>query len=357
MEDTQREPTLEDKGEERAKVEVWNYVLGFSKIAVVKCAIELGIADAIESHGSPMTLLELSATLKCDPSSLYRIMRFLVHQKIFKEVQPKIPSGPKIYAQSPLSRCLLKSGENSMAALILLESSPVMLAPWHGLSARILGTSTPAFEAVHGEDIWSFAAANPGHSELINEAMACDASLALPALIESSLEVFNGIETIVDVGGGNGTTLGMLVKACPWITRGINFDLPHVVSVAEESDRVENVGGDMFDCIPKADAAIIKWVLHDWGDEECIRILKKCKEAIPEDKGKVIILEAVIEEDEIKDELTDVRLMLDMVMMAHTSTGKERTLKEWGYVLGEAGFSRHTVTPINAVQSVIQAFP
>ncbi|PRQ25059.1 putative O-methyltransferase COMT-type, S-adenosyl-L-methionine-dependent methyltransferase [Rosa chinensis] len=199
--------------------------------------------------------------------------------------------------------------------------------------------------------------ANPGHSELINEAMACDASLALPALIESCLEVFNGIETIVDVGGGNGTTLGLLVKACPWIVRGINFDLPHVVSVAEENDRVENVGGDMFDCIPKADAAIIKWVLHDWGDEECIRILKKCNEAIPEDKGKVIILEAVIEEDEIKDELTDVRLMLDMVMMAHTSTGKERTLKEWGYVLGEAGFSRHTVTPINAVQSVIQAFP
>ncbi|PRQ25048.1 putative O-methyltransferase COMT-type, S-adenosyl-L-methionine-dependent methyltransferase [Rosa chinensis] len=359
MEHTQRKPTLEEKGEERAKVEVWNYVLGFSKIAVVKCAIELGIADAIESHGSPMTLLELSKTLKCDPSSLYRIMRFLVHQKIFKEVQPKIPSDPKSYAQSPLSRCLLKFGENSMAAMILLESSPVMLAPWHCLSARILGngTSTPAFEAVHGEDIWSFAAANPGHSELINEAMACDACLALPALIDSSLEVFNGIETIVDVGGGNGTTLGFLVKACAWITRGINFDLPHVVSVAEESDRVENVGGDMFDCIPKADAAIIKSVLHDWGDEECIRILKKCKEAIPEDKGKVIILEAVIEEDEIKDELTDVRLMLDMVMMAHTSTGKERTLKEWGYVIGEAGFSRHTVTPINAVQSVIQAFP
>ncbi|KAK9944243.1 hypothetical protein M0R45_009820 [Rubus argutus] len=101
-----------------------------------------------------------------------------------------------------------------------------------------------------------------------------------------------------------------------------------------------------------------RYVLHDWGDEECIRILKNCREAIPEDKGKVIILEAIIEEDEInEDKLTDVRLMLDMVMMAHTNTGKERTLKEWGYVLTEAGFSRHSVTPINAVQSVIQAFP
>ncbi|CAL9022876.1 unnamed protein product [Prunus brigantina] len=92
---------------------------------------------------------------------------------------------------------------------------------------------------------------------------------------------------------------------------------------------------------------------------QCIRILKKCREAIPEDKGNVIIVEAVIDEKDEKEDikLTNVRLMLDMVMMAHTNTGKERTLKEWGFVLGEAGFSRHTITPIHAAPSVIQAFP
>jgi hypothetical protein len=96
--------------------------------------------------------------------------------------------------------------------------------------------------------------------------------------------------------------------------------------------------------------------VHDWGDNECIQILIKCREAISEDKGKVIIVDAVIEEAEI-DKLTDARLALDMVMMAHTNTGKERTLKEWGFILGEAAFSRHTVKTIRAVQSVIEAFP
>ena len=43
---------------------------------------------------------------------------------------------------------------------------------------------------------------------------------------------------------------------------------------------------------------------------------------------KVIVLKGVSEEDVIKDKPTDVRLMLDMVMMAHTNTSKERTLKE-----------------------------
>ncbi|XP_016650415.1 PREDICTED: 3'-hydroxy-N-methyl-(S)-coclaurine 4'-O-methyltransferase 1-like [Prunus mume] len=101
------------------------------------------------------------------------------------------------------------------------------------------------------------------------------------------------------------------------------------------------------------------WVLDDWGNDECIRILKKCREATPEDKGKVIIVEVVIDEKDEKEDikLTNLRLMLDMVKMAHTNTGKERTLKEWEYVLGEAGFSRHTITPIHAVCSVIQAFP
>ena len=104
------------------------------------------------------------------------------------------------------------------------------------------------------------------------------------------------------------------------------------------------------------DLCELQWILHDWGDNECIQILKKCREAVLENKGKVIIVDAVIEEAEI-DKLTDVRLALDMAMMAHTNKGKERTLKEWGFVLGETGFSKYTVKTIHAVQSVIEAFP
>lgn len=98
-------------------------------------------------------------------------------------------------------------------------------------------------------------------------------------------------------------------------------------------------------------------VLHDWDDDECIQILKNCREAIPEDKGKVIIVETIIEAEERDDKFEFVRLMLDMAMMAHTSKGKERSLKEWEYVLRQAGFSRYSVKPIHAVQSVIEAFP
>jgi hypothetical protein len=102
--------------------------------------------------------------------------------------------------------------------------------------------------------------------------------------------------------------------------------------------------------------AYAQCVLHDWGDKECIQILKKCRGAILEKKGKVIIVDAVIEEAKM-DELRDARLALDMAMMAHTNAAKERTLKEWEFLLEKAGFIRYTVKSINAVQSVIEAFP
>ncbi|XXG71795.1 hypothetical protein AAC387_Pa07g1036 [Persea americana] len=228
-----------------------------------------------------------------------------------------------------------------MAALVLFETSPVMLTPWHALSAYIRGGAPPSFLASHGDHVWGHAAGNPEHSKLINDAMACDASIVVPAIVNGCIGVFDGLTTVVDVGGGNGATLHMLVKACPWI-KGINFDVPHVVDAAPEHNGVKHIGGDMFLTIPKADAVLMKWVLHNWGDEACIRILRNCKEAIPEDRGKVIIVDAVVVEEDRSGGLNDVRLMLDILMMIHTN-GKERTEAEWKSLLTAAGFSRYTV--------------
>ncbi|KAJ4964735.1 hypothetical protein NE237_016584 [Protea cynaroides] len=341
---------ITEEEDAEAEEEIWRYIFGFVEMGVVKCAIELGIADALEAHeGQHMTLSQLSATLRCPPAPLYRIMRFLVHRRVFKEETTG-------YALTPISRRFITHGERSMAAFLLLESSPVMLAPWQALAARVrTEDKLAAFEATHGEDIWEYAASHPSHSKLINDAMACDARVVAPAIKEGCVKLFEGISTVVDVGGGDGTTVRMLVKAFPWL-RGINFDLPHVVSTSPPCDRVEHVGGDMFKSVPKADAAYVMWVLHDWGDQECIEILKKCREAIAGDDGKVIIVEAVIKEEK-EYKYKGVGLMLDMVMMAHTNNGKERTQEEWVHILDKAGFSRYTFTPIPAVQSIIQAYP
>ncbi|KAK9109370.1 hypothetical protein Sjap_017430 [Stephania japonica] len=343
-----------------AAIDTWKYVLGYVEMAAVKCAIELGISEAMENHGQPITLSELSTSLDCSPSSLHRIMRLLVHQKLFKEtISPEDQT--KYYSLTPITR-LLKNHDHSMAALVLLESSPVMLAPWHALSGRVRDEGRAAFEATHGESLWDYNAKHPKHSKLVNDAMASNARIVLPVVLKGRAEVFEGIGTVVDVGGGNGSALQTMIKAFPWI-KGINFDLPHVVAAAPEIAGVEHVGGSMLEFVPKADAAFVMNVLHDWGDEECITILRKCREAVPKDKGKVIMVEAVIKEekheidDEKEEKLKGLRLMMDMVMMAHTTTGKERTQQEWEYVVTQAGFTKCIVKPIQAIPSIIIAYP
>lgn len=99
-----------------------------------------------------------------------------------------------------------------------------------------------------------------------------------------------------------------------------------------------------------------QWILHDWSDALCIEILKKCKEAVPADTGKLIIVEAVIDE-EGGDEYTGARLALDMTIMSVTENGKERTATEWGQLLDAAGFSSHTIKHMKAIESVIEAYP
>lgn len=104
----------------------------------------------------------------------------------------------------------------------------------------------------------------------------------------------------------------------------------------------------------------LQWVLHDWADEACINILKKCREAVPVDTGKVIIVDAVLDEDdeEPRDELSGARLLLDMTIMIGTANGKERTAKEWAKLIEAAGFTRHTINHIKAtIESVIEAYP
>lgn len=59
-----------------AHLEMWGYALAFAPMAVLKCAIELQIADVLENHGGAMTHAELSAAISCSPSILHRIMRY-----------------------------------------------------------------------------------------------------------------------------------------------------------------------------------------------------------------------------------------------------------------------------------------
>ncbi|KAM3381527.1 hypothetical protein P3S68_007100 [Capsicum galapagoense] len=165
------------------------------------------------------------------------------------------------------------------------------------------------------------------------------------------------MKSLVDVGGGTGTVAKAIGNAFPKINC-IVFDLPHVIEGCEGSKNLSYVGGDMFKSIPSADAILLKWILHNWSDEECIKILKKCKEAIPkrENGGKLIIIDMVLMDSQKGDDKSyETQLFYDMLMMVDAS-GKQRIEQEWTKLFLDAGFTDYEIIPILGLRSVIEVF-
>ncbi|GKV16535.1 hypothetical protein SLEP1_g27165 [Rubroshorea leprosula] len=136
---------------------------------------------------------------------------------------------------------------------------------------------------------------------------------------------------------GFGVTLSFITSKYPSI-KGINFDLPHVVQHAPPYAGVEHVGGDMFHSVPKGDAIFMKWILHDWSDDHCVKLLKNCYDAIP-DNGKVIVVDAIAPVLPDKNVASRAIAEMDVVMMTQNPGGKERTQQEFIKLATRAGFS------------------
>nr|QAX90920.1 caffeic acid O-methyltransferase [Catalpa bungei]QAX90950.1 caffeic acid O-methyltransferase [Catalpa bungei] len=296
--------------EAQARADVWKYAFGNVTSRVIIVVVQLEIPDIMKKHGGAISLSDLSAAVGVPDDKLYRIMRFLIHHGMFKKIEPprsKVLDDVVYYAHTPLS--LLLTMDNVGPFILLQGAGPH--SNYEGLTVDALKIrNCPDFKTLNGESNWD----NPLYAtKVFTDGMACHARVATSAIIENCPEAFRGIRTLVDVGGRHGIALSMLIKGFPWI-KGIAFDLPEVVAKAPSVDGIQFVGGSMFDTFPKADAVMLMWTLHNWGDEACIDILKKCKEAVPADTGKVIIAEVVINEDGEEDEYTGARLSLDMVM-------------------------------------------
>nr|DAD24566.1 TPA_asm: hypothetical protein HUJ06_026030 [Nelumbo nucifera] len=333
--DQAMEKAKEEKMEElRAQVRIRNYMNGYADSMALKCAVENGIADIIQKHAKPIALSELAKALPLPTVStehLERLMKYWVQLGLFTHEKD---------GSHGLTRCskyLLREENTTMAAIILGLVTEWTIGPWHCLARSLEGGPT-AFRRYHGRDMWDYVAGHPEASRLFNESMAGDTRLLLPVLMqECGSWLFEGISSLVDVGGGNGTAMVEIAKKFPGIKCTV-FDLPHVIrnTNSSESTGVEWVEGDMFESIPPADAVLLR-------------------EAIPKERGKVIIIDIVmdIEQD---PELIRAKLMTDIDMMVYL-TGKERTKKEWEKLVQAAGYTKYQTTPIFPLQSVIVAYP
>ncbi|KAK1412127.1 hypothetical protein QVD17_33123 [Tagetes erecta] len=360
--------TLQDVDEEtrcllESQAHIWSHIFSFINSMSLKCAVQLQIPDIINRHGAPMLLSELVEALsinKTKSQCVYRLMRILVHSGFFikQRVSTTNEEEGEGYLLTPASRLLLKEEPLSMRPFLLAMLDPILVDPWQHMSTWFQNDDVTPFQTAHGRIIWDFACEEPVLNRFLNEAMASDARLVASVILKRFAGVFEGVDSIVDVGGGNGTLIKSISEAFPNVTC-ICFDLPHVVKGLNGSKNLSYVGGNMFELIPKADVVLMKWILHDWSDEECIKILKRCKEAIfpsKEKGGKLIIIDMVVMNDEAGNKTLETQLRCDLMMMT-LATGKERSENEWARLFADAGFSDYKITSILGFRSVIEVYP
>lgn len=319
-------------------------IMGYWVSQSIGVVARLGVADRLAS--GPQSSDALAVALKVDAHALYRVLRGCASVGVFNE-QPN-----RQFALTPLGETLRSGVAGSMRDFAAAETMPGHWLPWGRLMDAVK-TGSRTTPAALGSEIFDHYAKSPEEAGHFNAAMG-----NLSALVASEVaRVYpaSAAKRIVDVGGAHGTLLKSMLDANP-TAAGVLFDMPHVIETAKKlleaagiAQRCEAVAGDFFESVPGGDLFLLKAVLHDWNDAQCITLLKNCaRSAAP--GARLLIVEMVIPDD---GSPTPAQLMdLNMLVML---PGRERTGREYGELLAAGGWKPGAIMPTHSPFQVVVA--
>jgi hypothetical protein len=275
---------------------------------------DLGVAEALEEGPRPVG--EVAREVGANADSLHRFLRALASDGVFVEVEPGV------FANSAASELLSGEGWSDFAHLFG--------SVWYRAVADLEAeTGEATFPRTFGADFWAWFGDHPDERASFDRAMTEGKERRVERL--GGIE-WRGDETVVDVGGGNGSLLLELRRRQPGL-RGIVFDLPETNRDEPQLARqgCEFVAGSFFERVPPGDVYILGTVLHDWDDEHAAAILRTISKAAPSG-ARVLILDSVIQPGNDPQGAK----WLDLLMLV-IAGGRERTEAEWRTLVEEAG--------------------
>jgi len=325
-------------------IQMLQIMSGFWISRCVYILAKLGIADLIKDQSK--TVEELATATGSHGPSLFRVLRAVAAIGIISQ------DDQNRFGATPLSDTLRSGVRGSLRAFAMTELGEEHYPAW-GELLHSVRTGGIAFEKAFGQPVWEFFANHPDNAKIFNDAMSGMTAQATEAL--HAAYDFGGIKKIMDVGGGHGGLITSILQKSSHM-RGILFDSPKVIEGAKASveasdvaDRCELVGGDFFQAVPSgADAIILKWIIHDWNDEQSVAILKNCHRVLP-DQGKLILVEAVVP----ATNEPHFSKFIDLNMLVMTG-GRERTEAEFRKLYEDSGFRLTRVVPTESPFSVIE---
>ncbi|GAA5068804.1 methyltransferase [Nocardia callitridis] len=311
----------------------------------IHAAAELGVADALAD--GPRDGAELARTVGADEDALRRLMRLLTSEGIFAE-----DKGGK-YTLTPMAQPLRSDCEVSLRDTALFFGSTVHREHWSHLVDAVR-TGEPVGEALDGMPFFDLVRKDRSLGEIFDRGMTSIGSLSLEPLLAAY--DFGAFETIVDIGGGEGTMIAEILGKAPQ-SKGVLVDLPEVAQSARTrlaelglANRCAVESGSFFESVPEGgDAYLLKHVLHDWSDDDAGRILGTVHRAMCP-HARLLIIELVVPEDD----QPHPSKFIDLEMLVNTG-GRERTEAEYREFLAEHGFTLTRVVPTVSPNNILEA--
>ncbi|HEX6451905.1 MAG TPA: methyltransferase [Trebonia sp.] len=324
-----------------ANIVMLQMLSGFQVSQALYVAAKLDIATILAS--GPRTVDQIAAEAGADSDSLARIIRFLATLGLYRT------NGDKVEV-TELGATLAKGRDTAYnAALYWMETH---YEPFTGL-LETTRTGKTAADRYYGKTFFNWVNEDPEKVQIQNQAFAW----VTRELRQGMFEGYRLPEgtVVADIGGADGSMIARLLADEP-DRRGIVFDQPEVIPAADKfladsnlSGRVTTMAGDFFKSVPAADVYVLSYVLHDWDDEECRRILGNIANAA-NPGARLVIVEAVIP----PGDQPHPAKVIDVTMLA-MNHGRERTEEQYRALLDSAGFTLDRVVPSPSMFSFTEA--
>jgi hypothetical protein len=307
---------------------------GYVVTQLLYVASELDVADALPGTGA-----EVASRVGADADALTRVLRGLSLEGVVVEEDGR-------FALTELGALLPAfAGPLRARGELYYRGASDLLG-----AVRAGGTS---FERVYGASFFAHLDAHPSHQAAFEASMAGRAEQEAEAVVAAY--DFGAFSSLVDVGGGRGVLLAAILRSAT--LDAVLFDRAGAVEAAREflGSGASCVVGDFFEAVPAgADAYLLSRVLHDWDDEDALRILRVVRDAMSAE-ARLLVVDAILPERAV-DQPFAIRMDLHMLLLLGA---RERTEAEFRDLLARAGFDVLRVVPTAspAGLGVIEAKP
>jgi hypothetical protein len=328
-----------------------NLIAGYWVSRLIYVAARLGLADLLKK--GPRTADELAAATDVKAWALYRVLRTLASYGVFEEVKGRR------FKLTPLGNTLRTDVPASMHGFALMLVEKHVWESWEQLLYAVQTGKLP-FDKIYGMPFYKYLEQHPDDLKVFGEAMTSLSGTENPAIANAFQKTCkpSSLGTLVDVAGGHGSLLAMILEANPKL-KGVLFDTPPVIARAGQerhvtvrgiAERCTLIPGDFFASVPAGgDAYMLKYILHNWDDEHCVTILANIRAAMHK-KAKVLVADPVISAGNGQEWAK----LLDIQMMVVVS-GAERTKDELAALFRKAGLKLVKVTPTRCPLSIVEA--